>query len=132
MDAATDAVEQRPPRVVVRPAWGRQTTLASFPQSDRALFTEDGRAPLPCPFRRSHWVQPRGAAIQVRVAHPKTARRSCSDSPDWLEPIDNGGRRAAATISRTLRKPDMARGYLYADDVWAELFRDSMRCTMLG
>lgn len=125
VDAATDAVEQRPPRVVVYGQHGLgKTTLASHFPNPIALFTEDGKGAIAMrsfpqiATEYSHVV----AAIKSVLRNPKDRQTFVLDSLDWLEPI---------VWAETCRRNDLAnieetgygKGYLYADDVWAELFR---------
>ena len=125
VDAATETTAPKPGRIVVYGQHGLgKTTLASHFPNPIALFTEDGKGAIPIrsfPQRATEYAHV-VAAISSILKKPTDRQTFVLDSLDWLEPIV-WAETCARNELENIEAAGYGKGYLYADDVWAELFR---------
>jgi hypothetical protein len=123
LDAVLDRAEAKPPRMVFYGPHGvgKSTLLANFP-GHLALFTEDGKRNL----KIRHFPQVATTyddvtrAIGAVLRNPAGIQAFGLDSLDWLEPLIWAETCARHRIE-TIESPGYGKGYLLADEVWAEL-----------
>lgn len=125
IDAVVDEPEARPVRTVIFGSMGiGKTTLASRFPNPIALFTEDGIRNIR--MRRFPAIattyQDVTRAISSIIRNPGDRQTFVLDSLDWMEPLIWAETCARNNIEN-IEAPGYGKGYLWADDVWAEIIR---------